>query len=196
MGRPSLKHERTNQILDAAETCVVKFGFGGLTLEKVAEVAQLARPLIRHNIGNREDIINALVARFLAKSKEYTKNYIDQLPSDRPLSALIELFFEPQYSDSAYIAIAGALLAEGGENKAIGKKMRAWTTDFIKEVYRIAEKQYPDADPQKLRDIVVGINGLFFSVESTLLSGEIKDYRNSSRRAAHLLTSTLELKAK
>ena len=44
MGRPSIKAERREQILDAYETCVARFGVGGASLEKIAETAGLARP--------------------------------------------------------------------------------------------------------------------------------------------------------
>ena len=55
MARPSVKEERREQILTAYEQCVARYGVEGATLDKVAEEAGLARPLIRHNIGNREE---------------------------------------------------------------------------------------------------------------------------------------------
>jgi len=77
MGRPSLKKERFEEILDAYEQCVARYGLAGATLEQVARQAGLARPLIRHHIGNRDDLVEALINRFINNSKRYTQAMVN-----------------------------------------------------------------------------------------------------------------------
>jgi len=65
MGRKSLKAERVTQILDAFERCMEKKGLESTTLENVAEEAGVARRIIRHYVGNRDDLIQAAVERII-----------------------------------------------------------------------------------------------------------------------------------
>ena len=80
MSRPEIKNVRREQILDAFETCVAKYGVEGATLAKTAEQAGLARPLVRHNVGNRDELVDALVERFLQKSRKYMEEFVQTLP--------------------------------------------------------------------------------------------------------------------
>ena len=80
MPRRSLKEERRSQILDAFEICVARYGVEGATLERVAEEAGLARPLIRHNVGNREDLLDALLERYLESSEHSMRQLLAALP--------------------------------------------------------------------------------------------------------------------
>ncbi|MFC4993515.1 TetR/AcrR family transcriptional regulator [Rubritalea tangerina] len=63
MPRKSMVEERSQQILDAFERCVVRYGIEGSTLERVAEEAQLKRTIIRHYIGNRDALVEAVAER-------------------------------------------------------------------------------------------------------------------------------------
>ncbi|MEO1142890.1 MAG: TetR/AcrR family transcriptional regulator, partial [Pseudomonadota bacterium] len=63
MARPDIKESRREQIIDAFEFCVARYGVEGATLAKTAEQAGLARPLVRHNVGNRDDLVDALTKR-------------------------------------------------------------------------------------------------------------------------------------
>ena len=60
MPRPSLKDQRSQEILDAYLTCVAHFGLDGATQERIAEEAGVKRPLLRHYLGNKDEMITAL----------------------------------------------------------------------------------------------------------------------------------------
>lgn len=70
MGRRSLKAQRREEILDAFEACVARYGMEGTTLERVAEFAGLGRPAIRHNVGNREALIDAALERIVERHED------------------------------------------------------------------------------------------------------------------------------
>jgi AcrR family transcriptional regulator len=80
MARPTLKLERHTQILDAFEACVPRHGMEGVTLAKTTDEAGLARPLVCHNIGNRDDLLKALVDRYLQNSRDKMTTLLDALP--------------------------------------------------------------------------------------------------------------------
>jgi AcrR family transcriptional regulator len=191
MGRPSLKAQRKNQILDAAESCILKFGLSGLTLEKIGLEANMARPLVRHNMGNRSEIIEALIDRFLVRSAGLTKEYVAHLGQTKPLTELVDLLFGPKYSNSDSIALGNALLVEASNTPEISEKMKAWSNNFIQQVLVVARRQFPKNDEDQLRDIVIGVCGLYFISESIQSSGDIDGFKDSSFRSAKLLISLL-----
>jgi AcrR family transcriptional regulator len=62
MGRKSLADERREEILAAFERCIGRYGLD-VSLEQIADEAGLQRPLIRHYIGNRDELVDQLIER-------------------------------------------------------------------------------------------------------------------------------------
>ena len=65
MPRPDLTEQRTAEILDAFERCIVRHGLDGSSLEKIGEEAGMKRPILRHYVGNREALVMALAERVI-----------------------------------------------------------------------------------------------------------------------------------
>ncbi len=194
MPRPSLKSERKDQILDAYEACVARYGIEGASLEKIAEEAGLARPLIRHNIGNREALLEALVERFLARSASKMNAMITALPETEPVLVLIDWLFDPQQSDTQTVLVAEALIAASQHDKTIAKQMRAWTKSFIKSIHDVLLQSFPDAHEESITVVAVGVTGIYFNADSLLPLGRVNDIYLASKQSALLLISTLESK--
>lgn len=192
MARPTVKAERREQILDAYEACVARFGVEGASLEKVASMAGLARPLIRHNIGNREDLLAALVDRFLARSDRYIAALIASLPAPDDIGQLIDWLFDNNHSDPQFVLVAEALIAASQDDPALARRMRAWTRRFIATMKSTLQTAFPNASPARLNIVATGITGLYFNADSLSPLGAMKDVRNASRNAALLLVDTLK----
>ena len=79
MPRPSLKEQRTEEILDAFERCIHRVGLSGSSLEVIAEEAGMKRSILRHYIGNRDDILEALAARTISRYQSETDELMDYL---------------------------------------------------------------------------------------------------------------------
>lgn len=192
MGRPSVKDERREQILRAYETCVARFGVEGASLEKVAEQAGLARPLIRHNVGNRDDLLAALVDRFLSRSETSVQRMINALPESRATETLIDWLFDPNYSDAQFVLVAEALIAASQEDPALATLMKRWTRDFIASVRSVLEKDAPSAPGDTIDAVAAGVTGIYFNTDSLTPLGDMSDIRDASKRAALMLVTTLE----
>lgn len=95
MGRKSLANERREQILIAFAQCLRQYGFEGTTLERVAEEAGVKRSIIRHYIGNKDDLITAAVNRIIHEYKAELANAIDSLPQEALIPALLDFLFCP-----------------------------------------------------------------------------------------------------
>ncbi|SMG19195.1 TetR/AcrR family transcriptional regulator [Agreia pratensis] len=57
MGRRSLATERRQQIIAVTIQCMSKHGLDGTTLERIAELADMARGHLRHFVGNRDELL-------------------------------------------------------------------------------------------------------------------------------------------
>lgn len=191
MPRPSLKEERREQILLAFEACVARYGVEGATLEKIAEEAGLARALIRHNVGNKDDLLEALIERFLANSKAASVQMFAALPTQGAVSTLIDGLFDPAYSNPQLVLVSEALIAASADNPALARKMRKWTTDFVSGIERVLAREYPDADEDTLKAVAAGLTGLYFNVESLSPLGGIKSLTSASKAAALILIGAL-----
>jgi len=191
MPRPSVKTERKEQILDAYEACVARFGVEGASLEKIAKEAGLARPLIRHHVGNRDDLLDALVERFLRRSDISIDQMLKALPKTDTATVLIDLLFDPKFSNTQTVLVAESLIAAAQDNKMIAKKMRRWTKTFIKSIANVLTHSFPKTSEQKIHIVAVGVTGIYFNADSLTPLGNMTDIHTSSREAARLLLSTL-----
>lgn len=192
MARPDIKDERREQILDAFEACVARYGIEGATLARTAEAAGLARPLIRHNIGNREDLIEAMADRYTARSRQFIDAMVDALPGHGGLTVLIDWLFDPQYLDTQRVQVANALLAASADDPAMAEFMRTWLADFVGSVEAVIASDHPDAPRDRIKAVAVGITGIYFNVEALYPLGDISALTAASREAARLLVASLE----
>jgi len=177
MPRPSRKTERQTQILDAYGRCLAMYGVEGATLERIAAEADLARALIRHNVGNRSELLDLFVERFLARSEQMTADLLAALPREGAQQVLIDWLFDPEQADDQAIRIANALIVAAAEQPDLAFKMRNWSQAFI------------DALNSVFNDPVtsVGISSLYADVEAMSPLGGGQGHRALARQAAYRL---------
>lgn len=192
MARPNLKTQRKEEIIDAAMICVAQYGISGLTLGKVAEIAQLARPLIRHNIGNREQLIEAVMERFITSSDEQMIDLTNRLNPRVPLSSLVDQLFDLKSSNTTLMLVAEALIAESANRSQIARLMRDWLAGFVNNLEAFAVTEFPNACKETRRTVVTGITGLYFSVDSMSPIGELEEFTSHSKNAAAILLKHLQ----
>lgn len=192
MPRPSLKNQRREEILDAYEICVARYGVEGATLEKTAEEAGLARALLRHHVGNREELLEALVNRFLEKSAHQTTAFYEALPSRGRMETLVNLLFDPDYSDSHSVLVAEALIAASEARPELGQKIKAWVQDFVDQLTREVSLYAPLEEPEAIEEVAMGITALYFNAESLSPLGAIPNIRKTSTASCLRLLKSLK----
>jgi AcrR family transcriptional regulator len=94
MGRKSIRLERTAQILDAFERCIAQFGLESTTLQDIADEAGMTRSILRHYIGNRDDIVNALIQRLDDKYDSRRKAFLNEQAGIQRIESLMEYLIE------------------------------------------------------------------------------------------------------
>jgi len=192
VARPDIKDARREQILDAFEACVARYGVEGATLARAAEEAGLARALIRHNVGNRDDLMDALVRRYIENSREAMDAFMTALPPGNRLNTMIDWLFDPQFSNSRLVQVANALIAASSNDPALAERMQAWFGDFVGRIDAVIAADHPKAMPAQVAAVAAGITGIYFNVEALYPLGEIKALVAASKNAARLLASCLE----
>lgn len=192
MPRPSIKAERSEEILDAYERCIARHGVEGATLERIAEEASVKRSLIRHYLGNRDALLAALIDRFFARSDAEVAELFDALPRRRRAEALVELLFDPAHADPHSVLVSGALIAEAPQIPGLAKRMRRWIEDFTGAIATELEAAYPKAGRKACAAVAAGIIGIFFNVESFTMLGGMESFHAASKAAAHRLVKSLK----
>ena len=192
MARPSKKAERREEIIDAFERCVVRFGVEGATLQRVADESGLARPLIHHNVGNRDDLLDALLERLTAQVAEVDREYMAALPETGRCEAMLELLFDPQYASGSHdVLLYQALLVAAQEQSAVRELLRRWQDGFLEQTAAEIRSEHPDAGPAAVRAVALGIVALYFNADAMApLAGETSVFADS-KAAAHRLLETL-----
>ncbi|MGD1934912.1 MAG: TetR/AcrR family transcriptional regulator [Candidatus Phaeomarinobacter sp.] len=192
MPRPTKKSERRAQILDAFERAVSRYGLDGATLDRVSEEAGLARALIRHNVGNREDLIEAFTKRFMENSDAAMASMVDHLPTEKPSTAMVNWLFQPGSSDTQLILASSALIMAGAHDRQLAKRMREWTDAFIARIEGVVKQDYPKASREARRAVATGISGIYFNSQSLAPLGVDTALRTRSHDAALRLLHTLD----
>ncbi len=191
MGRPSKKAERTEQILQALQRCVARYGLEGSSLERISEEAGLQRSLLRHFAGNRDELIQQLSDRVIAQSDQQWAEFISYLPEQNVSNALLDGLFAEDHSDSEFILVIESLIFAAGQDEQLRKKMQAWMARFTDDIKSILLRDTPAADDEQLNAIAFGLVSIYFNLDSLAPLNMSEQYRPSARRAAELLINTL-----
>ena len=101
--------ERLEKILKAAETCIVAHGAANLKISDIADEAGMANSSIYQYFKNREQIIQALLERYLALFNEQNMQLLDEISSENDflkyLEDLVYGYHDYMKSNLAYQAI-------------------------------------------------------------------------------------------
>ncbi|MFK7802048.1 MAG: TetR/AcrR family transcriptional regulator [Anaerolineae bacterium] len=169
MGRKSLAVERTNQILDAFEQCIVAYGFEGATLQRTADRASMNLGMIHHYIGRKNELLDAMVARLIKRTKEEMVSFNKSVPTSERLPFLIALFFDDDLDE--FDKVIDALYASGYENPTIKAALdninQLYASILKAEVQRI----HPDLSAERCYEIALTVLGLAYGSGALPLDG-------------------------
>ena len=192
MGRPDLTEVRTAEILDAFERCVARFGLEGSSLEAVAEEAGMKRSILRHYIGNRVDLIDALAERVVAKYRSYVQAFIDSVSEKRRIEQLLAFFFPDKPIETAEsILVVEALIAAGDAYPRVRNLM----SEYVEELVSITGQQlrlaYPNSTRQQCWNVAYGVVSICFNQDSLWPLELPAKYLNAAKTCSRRLIESL-----
>ncbi|MBE0370385.1 TetR/AcrR family transcriptional regulator [Pseudoalteromonas aurantia] len=184
MARPSVAGQRREEILDALEVCILEKGIQATSLENIAETAKMKRTILRHYIGNRDDIICLLSERWRDKYTQQWQELLTWLPSSNRAEALIDSLFSSRSKESINTTIIGeALFSEAKRLAPIKVHQQHIMQEFIQHLIHEFQIQYPDAESKRVELIAYGIYANYLMAESLLPLGlldEIYKFKQTS----------------
>jgi AcrR family transcriptional regulator len=191
MGRKNLTEERTAEILDAFARCMVKYGLD-TSLDQVAEEAGMTRSIIRHYIGNREEVVNALIERITADYLAELRADAAQIPQEGMIAATLDYLFDDEegYDDTDKLIFDVMMTAKdryAGAKQTLIAMFEELITMFTDDL----TYAYPQADEVRCRDVAYSVLALAMSNESLMGVGMDKRYRVAARASAEALIRTL-----
>jgi len=192
MPRPSLKAQRTEEILDAVERCVIRDGVNGATLERIGEEAGMQRSLLRHNVGNRETLIEAFLNRFFEKSNKEVFQMLEYLPKINRVSTLLDFLFDEKYANKKLSLVALALTTAAATNDSIRSQLSEWNNNFIYLIAEELQRSFSKNTSNECHVVAIGVVGIYFNSESMCSLGSSDNIRNGSKLAAHRLILSLD----
>ena len=191
MPRKDLTQERTEQILEAFESCVIKYGLEGSTLEKISEEAGVKRAILRHYIGNREDLINALCEKVLARYREQIA-LLKLIPSDDTSgkTLLNHLFVSDSQDSIDEVLLAENLIAAAQRYPAAQRAMQSYVDELTDQLAECLQPIAPSATDRQRWNGAYGILCILFNHASLAPLGLDPEYGASARfNAEHIVKS-------
>ena len=192
MPRRDLTEERTEQILDALERCVARFGLGGPSLERIAEEAGMKRSILRHYVGNREDIVLAMAERLASRYREQLLDMRKYVGDSNRVPRLLECLF-PREGTSRFseVVLVEALIAEAEAVPRVGELMTSTVVETIDVVRDLLCLEFPDAGRKVVWEVAYGVVGISFNHQSLAILSLPSRFGRAAWSAARALIETL-----
>lgn len=200
MPRPSLETVRREEILEAFARSVACFGLEGATQERIAEAAGVKRPILRHYLGNRDDMIAALIDHLAERFDAETAALGRALPPSLPraasgagrVEAMLELLFGPRSVTPAEMVLAfQAIVAAAPRYPKARTAMLASVNRFHDLVEAELSAAYPEAPPAEIAAVAFGLVSLTFNLDALAPLRPPRAWRSAAGRAARALVETL-----
>lgn len=124
MPRAKMNEERRAQILVALELCIVQQGLAKTSLNDVAARAGLARPLVRHFVGNRDNMVELLFQSLIDRGEAQLEKIVER--DDPPsLAHMLDLLFGDLFSNTASNVVVSELWSLARNSEQIQARLRA-----------------------------------------------------------------------
>lgn len=192
-GRPSNRDERYDQVMQALVRCVARYGLDGASLSQIAKEAGLTRPLIRHHLGNRDELITTLQDYVLKCFSEQTDALVGVLPASDKSEHLIDLLFSDMNQTSPDMVLAfAALTARAAEDASLRQACREALLSFETAVAAILRADFPKVDAAKINTTAHGIVALYFNATSLAPLEMPSVWKTQAEQAARALFNGLE----
>lgn len=195
MARPSLKAEKTEHILQAYERCVALYGVEGATLQKVAEEADMARPLLRHYVGNQEDLLAQSIERYFERQALSMAGLQDIRSVDALLDALFDRKYFEHNSQSKKsendIMIASAFTLAAQQHRVIKQHMQSWFSQYQSEIQACLTRLFPQVDKERIKSVSTGLIGIYFNLYAMQPVTNDSTFLIQSRTAASIMLDSL-----
>jgi AcrR family transcriptional regulator len=171
------------------EACIVEYGLAGTTLERIAEKSGLSRPLVRHHVGNRDDILSAAIDRSFQSYIDTVREF-EKLPGQERLSAWLDVSVYPGGFPREAMVIFNELIAYAHHNEGVRERIQHGYEYLLSFLTGALTEMFPDADEQRVYETAIGIAHIGDQAERWASLG-VEEHRAAARTAAESLLRNL-----
>lgn len=192
MSRPSLKGQRSEQILDAYLTCVARYGLDGATQERIATQAGVKRPLLRHYLGNKDEMIAALATHVVAEYAALTAFVQGELTAvETPQDLVAYLYQDDPASDPRLMLAWQALTVAVADYPDMREPLLDSLAQFVDTIAATLNRVAPQAGQARIRAVTQGIVAPYVTLDSISPLNPPENWRAEMRHAALILAASL-----
>ncbi len=193
MPRPSLKEQRSEEILDAFLTCVARFGLEGATQEHIATEAGVKRTLLRHYLGNRDQMISALTEYVVSGFAQTTDVLAQLLGPEGSLEQLINILFDQREDSDPRLMLAyQAMVASVDNYPDMRAPLLQSLQQFLSVIETAAQRSHPTRSPDDIRAVAHGISAAYVNLDALAPLTPPADWHAAAKTAAILLANALK----
>lgn len=194
MGRKNIGAERREQIVDAFERCILRYGLEGSTVDAIAREAGLSRTLVYHHGGKWEDLLQLLADRILLRSRESMAGVLGALPIEGRLGALIDVYTRwgaPTTTEQVlYTLMLSGRAGHPLLSAACDSVMHEWIDLLAGELFTDGH----GTDMNQCREASYAITSLFIGYEAFRNSLAFRQRVTTLRAAAQTLIDALPVR--
>lgn len=194
MARPDLSAERSEQILDAFSRCVARSGLDATSLEDVAGEAGVRRSIIRHYIGNRDDLVAAFLDRLGARLQQQNDDMRAWFIANPGVGSLPHYLFWDAPDDE--LPVLESVFSAARRNPAIAVRLENWLQGFADALGGVLRASFPEADQEDITTVAHGLAAIYNNHQSMLTLGAPPRYRAMALAAAEVLIASLATRAR
>jgi len=180
--------ERSAQVIGAFVALIGERGLEAVTLDDVARAAGVDRTVIRHYVGNRQDLIWAAVDHLAVR---YERASRDALGDDPSLDRWLALLFGGGWGTAVDDAAFDVLIQEAIRDDALRERMRAGYAVLVDAVADAVRGVAPQASRRATVDVAYSIVCLAEQNLTMQALGFPHARATAARRAARALADAL-----
>lgn len=177
------KQRRRSRILDAARQILASEGLAGLSTRKLAEAAELSVHTLYKLVGNKEDILAAV----MKDNHDRVEASILQVQSEHPIDqifALVQSTYEILKHDQTQKSLMRILMQLNDENRNSEQ-----ISEMLREEHRRIEQVLADACQLNILKAELSISALAVSLDAIYISN-LRDYLFERSSLNHFLHQT------
>ncbi|WP_421784081.1 TetR/AcrR family transcriptional regulator [Kiloniella litopenaei] len=190
-----MKLERREEILKAYETCIALYGVEGATQKRIAEEAEIARPLLRHHVGNNDELLIEVVKRYRDRCQISMQEFSRYPFSDQ--DELLNVLFKDNsnLTSATDTMIATNLIVVAQTHAPIKEIMKSWFDDVLSSFELVLSKLFPHVTKDIITIVATGLIGIYFNLDALFpIKNNDESFQKNSYQAAKLLLESLEKK--
>jgi AcrR family transcriptional regulator len=189
MGRKSRADERREEILAAFERCIGRHGID-VPLEQIADEAGVKRSLIRHYLGNRDELVDQVIERIAGAYPRLVAAMLAAAPGRA--ADLLDVFFSADISASDWDAVILAVVntAQGRYPQA-KQRLAQMMVAIVGQVAAALAQPFPLATPAQRYEAAYGLICIAQTNDSLLWLGLNPGHTAMARASAARLLDAL-----